>query len=303
MVTKKEKRARNRLKGKWEDFNRQKNGILSRRKHGRSLTEDDVEQIFEELFKGPLGYDMWQIGRQQDYADRTLEGQGLKLAVVEIKNYQAFENESELEDALVQAARYGDRHRTPNLVAFDGHNLVLALRRKSEDDIAVTLWEKLDNSEEPPSNLFYFTHFGLFRYPKKEKQIIPYDAREDSKLYKTHHGEKLHYSCFAHIGDLRSKSTWSLPYRKPDGSVDENRLGHAVNYLLSPGGYRGNLADEKEEFTEGGRFYVALTLAKAYKEIGKWREAREGFYTEDKPTPIQLLWRYLYQNGVELEEV
>lgn len=106
------------------------------------------------------------------------------------------------------------------------------------------LWEELGLEEGPPANLFYFTHFGLFRCPKEEQRTIPYDAEEDEELYKTHHGEPLHYSCFAHVGDLRSKSTWKLPYREADGSIDEKRLGHAVNYLLSPGGYRGNLADD-----------------------------------------------------------
>lgn len=48
---------------------------------------------------------------------------------------------------------------------------------------------------------------------------------------------------------------------------------------------------------------AALTLARAYREIGRWREAQRGFYTEDKPTPIQLLWRYLYQKGVESEAI
>lgn len=143
MATEKEREARARLKEQWADFIGQKQGILQRRSHGRTLSEDDVEQMFGLLFQGPLGYDIWQIGRQQDYADRTLEGQGIKLAVVEIKRYRAFERVDELDSALIQAARYADRHRTPNLIAFDGdnpstgsgHRLVLALRRKLMDDV------------------------------------------------------------------------------------------------------------------------------------------------------------------------
>lgn len=303
MVTKKEKQARSRLKDQWMAFLNQREGILKRRKHGRSLSEDDVEQMFEELFKRPLGYNIWQIGRQQDYADRTLEGQGLKLAVIEIKSFNAFSNHDELESALIQAARYADRHRTPNLIVFDGRNLVLALRRKEVDDIVITLWEECQGEQGPPPNLFYFTHFGLFRYPKEPIETVTYIADDDDKLYRSHHGEKLHYTCYAHIGDLRSKTTWKLPYRNPDGSVDKNRLGHATNYLLSPGGYRGKLADEEENITEGDRLNAALKLAKAYKEIGRWYEAKEGFYDENKPKPIPLLWRYLFQQGVRLENL
>lgn len=304
MVTKKEKNARNRIQENWPDFQQQVQGILDRREHGRSLAEADVEQMFERLCADVLGYSQWQIGRQEDYADRTLEGQGMKLAVAEIKQYKAFDDDDALEDALIQAARYADRHRTPNLIAFDGYNLVLALRRKPQDDIAIMLWETLDPTEnEPPENLFYFNHFGLFRYPKEELRTLTYDAAEDEELYKTHHGEQLHYSCFAYVGDLRTKSTWKMPYRNPDGTVDTNRLGHAVNYLLSPGGYRGNTADEADHIDEGDRRLAALKLAQAYKEIGKWEADREGFYSDEKPTPLQLLWRYLYQQGVEADQL
>lgn len=225
----------------------------------------------------------------------------MKLAVVEIKSYRAFDRRSELEDALVQAARYADRHRTPNLVAFDGHELVLALRRRPRDDIAVMLSLALDaEASEPPEDLFYVNHFGLFRYPKEVQFTVAYDATEDDELHRSHHGEQLHHDCYAYVGDLTRKSTWKLPYRNPDGTVDVNRIGHAVNYLLSPGGYRGSTADELDGFDEGDRLLAALKLADAYREVGRWEPDREGFYAAEKPTPIQLLWRFLYQKGIDL---
>lgn len=232
MVTKKERQARSRTQEGWPDFCDFVQGTLDGRHHGQTLQEADVEQVFERLAGDLLGYGPDQIGRQQDYADRTLHGQGMKLAVVEIKSFGAFERDAELEDALVQAARYADRHRTPNLVAFDGENLVLALRRAPRDDVAVVLWETIDpDAADPPEELFHF------------------------------------------------------------------------NYLLSPGGYRGNTADESEQIDEGDRLLAALKLARAYDEVGKWEVDREGFYSDEKPTPVQLLWRYLYQKGVTADQV
>jgi len=304
MVTKTERRARERIAAGWPAFCEYAEGTLESRRHGQTLQEADVEQLFERLAGDLLGYGPDQIGRQQDYADRTLHGQGMKLAVVEIKSYRAFERDGELAEALVQAARYADRHRTPNLVAFDGHNLVLALRRPERDDVAVSLWLELDvDDEDPPDDLFYFNHFGLFRYPTAELRTVDYDADEDDELHRSHHGEPLHYSRYAHVGDLTRKTTWKLPYRNPDGSVDEDRIGHAVNYLLSPGGYRGNTAEESPEFQEGDRLLAALKLARAYDEVGRWEPDREGFYAAEKPTPVQLLWRFLYQRGVTADQV
>lgn len=304
MVTKKERAARERIAEEWEGVCEYANATLDSRRHGQTLQEADVEQLFERLAGDLLGYGPDRIGRQQDYADRTLHGQGMKLAVVEIKPYRAFETDGELEDALVQAARYADRHRTPNLVAFDGRELVLALRRRDRDDVAVALRLELDYAAaDPPADLFYVTHFGLFRYPKEEVRTVAYDAADDAELHRSHHGERLHYRCYAHVGDLTRKTTWKLPYRDADGSVDADRVGHAVNYLLSPGGYRGNTADESPEIDEGDRLLAALKLARAYDELGKWEADREAFYDAEKPTPVQLLWRYLHQKGVAASHV
>lgn len=109
----------------------------------------------------------------------------------------------------------------------------------------------------------------MFCHPTEELLILPYNASEDASLYKTHHGVKLHYSCFAYVGDIRDKGTWKAPYRNSDGSIDVKRLGHAVNYLLSPSGYRGKQAS-RQGIPEAATPLVALRLACAYKEIGKW---------------------------------
>jgi hypothetical protein len=123
-------------------------------------------------------------------------------------------------------------------------------------------------------------------------------ASEDEDLYKPHHGVKLHYSCFAYVGDLRDKRTWIAPYRNEDGTVDTKRIGHAVNYLFSPGGYRGQKASSYR-IPNAATPLVALRLAKAYKEVGKWEKPDSLFGSGDKPTPQCLLWTYLHQHGLD----
>lgn len=56
-------------------------------------------------------------------------------------------------------------------------------------------------------------------------------------------------------------STWKLPYRKADGSIDEGRLPAAVA-ALSPGGFRGEKADIPPKAIAG----VKAKLRKAYKQ-------------------------------------
>ena len=189
------------------------------------------------MAEGPLGYEIEQSGTQQEYADYALIDRGLKLAVVEVKTFGRFqrgEAKQYIEDALKQAARYANRHRAPHIMGFDGELIVLAKCEPPLGAINVHLQFCIDD-EVPPDELFYITHYGIFRYPSTVCYSIPYSDQEDTELFKTHHGESLHHTCFAYVGDVRNKGTWIAPYRNPDGSTDSKRLGHAVNYLLSPG--------------------------------------------------------------------
>lgn len=288
------------IQTEWSTFRERYKKIVSEYERGSRLHEKDIEIIFHSLAEGPLGYEIEQLSTQREYADYALVDRGLKLAIVEIKSFRAFaskQEQSQLESALIQAARYAHRHRTPHLMAFDGVILTLAELEGVQDVIKVHIQVNIE-ADEPPGNLFYFTHYGLFCHPTEELLTLPYDADEDAELKKTHHGVKLHYSCFAHVGDIRDKGTWRAPYRNPDGSVDVKRLPHAVNYLLSPSGHRGKQAS-RQRIPEAATPLVALRLAKAYKEIGKWEKPDTLFGVGKKPNPQHLLWTYLYQNGLE----
>lgn len=295
--TKKEIEVRAKMAQDWAAFMHVRDEIVSQTEAGRRLSERDVEQILEALVSGPLGWDIGQLARQQDFADFALIDRGLKLAVIETKGFGVFQDQSHADDALLQGARYADRHRCPLIWACDGCQLILASRDQSAEAINVHVQVPLD-SPTPPDDLYYFTHYGLFRYPPEVLRSIPYSAAADEALYKRHHKVLLHYSCFAYVGDLRDKGTWMMPYRNPDGSVDTKRLGHAVNYLLSPGGYRGQKA-ARTRIPEAATLLCALRLAHAYREIGRWHEPETVFAGGDKPDPQTLLWVYLHQHGIE----
>jgi hypothetical protein len=291
--------TRGRIAGVWPAFQERRRRMLEARDCGRVLHERDVEELFRSLAEGPLGYGVEHLEVQQDYADYALVNRGLKLAIVEIKalGYLQGGQEERAEDVLRQAARYAHRHRTPHLMAFDGDTLILARWERSVRQILCNLVLSVDRPE-PPEELFYFTQYGLFRAPGDALFAMSFVPELDEELVKLHHGVRLPYTCFAYVGDLRSKQTWKLPFRNADGTVDTKRLGHAVNFLLSPGGYRGQRA-ESDSVPLAATTLVALRLAQAYKELARWQAPQTLFEPGDKPSPQELLWTFLYQQGIE----
>jgi hypothetical protein len=290
--------TRQRIVEKWSSFRERRQRMLEARACGRVLHEKDMEELFRSVAEGPLGYGIENLGAQQDYADYALIDRGLKLAIVEVKALGLLHggSESHLAPVLLQAARYAHRHRTPYLMAFDGEHLGLG-RLNADGSIHCNLIVNLDQVEAPET-LFYFTQYGLFHGSASVLFSVPFVASLDDALCKSHHGLPLPYTCFAYVGDLRNKQTWKMPYRNADGSVDTRRVGHAVNYLLSPGGYRGQKA-ENDAVPVAATTLVALRLARAYKELGQWRKPTILFKPGGKPCPQELLWTYLYQQGLE----
>lgn len=123
---------------------------------------------------------------------------------------------------------------------------------------------------------------------------VKYSKVEALDEFKKHHGVNLPRSAFAYIGDIRNKSTWKMPYRNPDGTVDTSRIDKAVNYLLSPGGYRGVTVNDRS-IPEAATPDVAKKLVKAYKEIDKWNEAN--------CKPVERLEAYLKIKGISENEI
>ena len=289
--TKKELAAREGIEENWPKFKEFRAATYRHLLNGRSLSERDVEAVFESLLADPLGYSPAQIDRQPDFADYVLLSRDLKLAVVEAKGWEAFRTDGNLHGALTQAATYADRHRVKHLFAFDGEVIALAIREGNNIDVILEL--KVD-AQDPPDDLFFFTEYGLSKVPNEPKYSFCFESCPLPNECKKHHGVALHYTCFAYIGDLRDKGTWKLPYRNADMSVDTGRIDKAVNYLLSPGGYRGATANDRS-VPEAASVDVAKKLARAYKEISRW--------DDPKCKPVERLREYLQQKGVTEDQL
>lgn len=283
--TKKEQVARQVIAEMWPRFREFRAGTYQHVLHGRRLSEEDVAIMFDHLLTDPLGYSPWQIRRQPDSMDYEVLSRDLKLAVGEIKGWQAFRTTGSLDEALVQAAKYAARNHINHIFAFDGESIVLA--RQDSDNIHVFSELKVDG-EEAPEDLYFFTEYGLSKIPEKPVRSLQVQSSGLPSEYRKHHGVALPRECWAYAYD-RDKQTWMLPYRNPDFTVDTKRIAAAVNFLFSPGGYRGARATD-ESIPEGYLVDVAKKLAKAYKEIGRWND------TNCKP--VERLRQYLQQKGV-----
>lgn len=79
-----------------------------------------------------------------------------------------------------------------------------------------------------------------------------------------HPKHRLPARCFAYVPSLENPETWSLPYRRTDGSVDTRRLPGAVNAVVRR--YRGT---ELTKVPEADVASVLVRLGKAALEIGK----------------------------------
>lgn len=293
MPTKIELETKQRIEDLWESFQTYRTGTESHNFRGRMLNESDVRAVLERLLTDVLGYEPSQIDREPDYADFLLLYRGVKIMVIETKDWGVFKNEEDLNGALRQAFTYAIRHRVKHIAAFDAERFVLA--ECGANEIMVKLETRI-NTEQPNNDLFYFTHYGLSKLPKNilstiecTQSEVAASATASKDEYKTHHSVKLHYSCFAYVGDLRSKSTWKMPYRNEDGSVDTGRIDKAVNYLFGAGGYRGVKARESS-VPEAAQPEVARKLALGYQEIGKWED-------NSHLKSVQTLWDYLSSRG------
>ncbi len=291
MPTKKEIEAQETLRQKWPQFSDFRSATHRHLINGRSLSERDVEAVFESILLGPLGYSPAQLDRQPDFADYVLLSRDLKIAIVEIKGWEAFHIPDNQRKALEQAAGYASRHRCKNIMAFDGKTMALA---ECGQDAINILFEVLVDTADPADELFYFTEYGLSKLPGQCISSFSYTPAPQPNEFKKHHGIDLHYSCFAYIGDLRDKSTWKMPYRNADGSVDTGRIDKAVNFLLSPGGYRGATVSDRS-VPEAASVDVAKKLARGYREIGK--------LDDQHCKPAARLKEYLEQKGVRLDDI
>jgi hypothetical protein len=86
-------------------------------------------------------------------------------------------------------------------------------------------------------------------------------------------------TCFAYVSNASKPSTWKLPYRNADGSIDVKRLPNAIQAILS--NYRGT---KVSGIPEKDIPDTLVRLARAAAQLGKM----PGQYGEAAPIYEQL---------------
>jgi hypothetical protein len=234
-----------RIRCAWPSFQHTRSQWLQQHVRHGSVAEKVAENILQDLFTQVLDWSVADLNHQIDYADIELTSHGIKRLLVEVKRPGALAwHRSAVERALDQARRYADQQRVKTIAVSDGFALYAAdiVQGGLRDRVFVRL-----DDPTPPEDLWWLSVHGIYRERPEVSGIAfqvlaplpsaepPSASAEAGTLL--HPKYKLPVSCFAYVGNADRPSTWRLPYRLIDGSVDEKRLPKAIQAILS--NYRG----------------------------------------------------------------
>jgi hypothetical protein len=195
----------------------------------------------------------------------------VKYLVVEVKRPASLAwNRRAVESALEQAVRYAAEQKVRRVAISDGFMLYAADVEHGglTDRVFVSL-----ESPEPQHPLWWLSVQGIYRpregdgaalrlLPEVSVQVaLEADAGTSGLLHPKY---KVPARCFAYVGDAGHTSTWHLPYRLGDGSIDQKRLPKAIQAILS--NYRGA---KVSGIPEAAIPDVLVRLARAAAELGK----------------------------------
>jgi hypothetical protein len=233
--------------------------------------EKVAEGILEDLFTGPLDWSLADVNYQVDYADLLLTRLGIKHLLVEVKRPGALAwSRHAVDAALLQAAGYARRQKVSAIAVSDGHMLYAA--DVGEAGLHDRAFVALD-SPAPHIDLWWISVDGIYR-PREDLAggpgLLPVPATAPASAPSSVEGElldsKYHLParCFAYVGDPAHPSSWHLPYRLADGSVDHARLPKAIEAILS--NYRGG---HVTSIPERAIPDVLVCLARAAHSLGR----------------------------------
>jgi len=233
--------------------------------------EKVAENILEDLLTGPLDWCLADVNYQVECADVLLTRLGIKHLLVEVKRPGALAwNRHAVDAALLQAAGYARRQKVSAVAVSDGHMLYAA--DVGEAGLHDRVFVGLD-SPTPHVDLWWISVDGIYR-PREDMVggpgLLPSPAPGAAPGVGAVEGElldsKYHLPahCFAYVGDPAHTSSWHLPYRLADGSVDTRRLPKAIEAILS--NYRGG---HVTSIPEAAIPDVLVCLARAAHELGR----------------------------------
>lgn len=258
----------------WPTFQNIRTQRLAPEHRYGSAAEKVAENILADLFTTVLDWPLSDVNHQVKYADIVLTRLGIKHLIVEAKRPGALAwHEHAVEVALEQAHRYADEQKVRCVAVSDG--LMLYACDHVPGGHRDRVFVKLD-APAPPLELYWLTVDGIYRErsglegagrrllpPTPDGKADPPPAGQRGPMHPKYHRPA---SCFAYVGNANQPSTWALPYRMPDGTVDAARLPKAIQAILS--NYRGAHVGAVPETAIPD---VLVTLGRAARRADKLR--------------------------------
>ncbi len=260
-----------RIHARWSAFLEKRLQRLKQQERRGNAPEKVSENIVEDLLTEVLDWEIADLNHQMDYADIVLTKTGVKHLLVETKRPGALAwNQRAVEKALEQAVRYTSKQQVKCVAISDGTMLYSANFSHGglEDRVFVSLADPI-----PPLDLWWVSVHGIYRphsiAQATHARLLPQENTSEPCLGDVsdqllHPKYKLPTSCFAYVGNPSQPSTWKLPYRLSDGSIDVKRLPKALQAILS--NYRGV---KTSSIPEQDIPAVLLRLAAGAESIGK----------------------------------
>ena len=262
-----------RLAQSWRTFQAQRHARLAQQARNGLAAEKVAENIVEDFLTIALDWPLSDLNNQLQYADLVLTNRGVKRLLIEVKRPGALQwDQRSLEAALSQARRYAAEQRVQSIAVSDGTLFYAAdLVNGGLQDRARLQLDAAEISEDA----WWLSLDGIYRSAVTLCADLPTasapanlerapGAEPGSPAVLLHPKHQRPAECFAYVGDASQPKTWKLPYRMPDGSVDEQHLPGAIRAVLS--NYRGTHIKAVPESALGD---VLVRLGIAAAEIRK----------------------------------
>lgn len=242
------RRCAERIRTAWPAFLARRAERLQPHPLLNNTPEKITETILEDLFTNVLDWSLSGFNPQVEFADIVLSDVGIRRLIVEAKRPNSLaRNRLPIERAISQATRYADEQHVQRVAVSDGLMLYAAdienggLRDRlfvslAAEEPQLDLWwlskHGIENVRELPQGSLLHLLLAESVVPVATADALPPDG--DGLLHPTYH---LPARCFAYVGNHSDPRTWSLPYLREDGTVDQRRLPKAIQCIVT--NYRG----------------------------------------------------------------
>lgn len=263
-----------RIDVEWPSFAAKRRERLAQQERHCTAVEKVAEDIVADLFTDVLDWNVADLNHQVGFADLLLSRLSVKYLLVEAKRPGALAwNARAVHQALDQACRYAAEQHVSVVAVSDG--VMLYAADVANGGLQDRVFARLD-SDEAPDALWWLSVHGIYRdRPDRTDAALQQLSSalsggdiEDNAMAGEgellHHKHRLPARCFAYVGDASNPSTWHLPCRCADGSVDHARLPKAIQAILT--NYRGAKVSKVPEAAIPA---VLRRLSDAATELGR----------------------------------